>query len=79
MFNPGLAADAVFPDGVWAGLGLWVVRVLATIQPERVVGGVEVAERDSRRAARLRQAGQGRAGDLPRLGQVKGKKIVCYS
>lgn len=44
MFDPRLAADAVFPDGVWAGLGLWVVRVLTAIQPERVVGRVEVAE-----------------------------------
>lgn len=44
MFDPGLAANVVFPDRVWTRLGFWVVGILTTVQPERIVRGVKVAE-----------------------------------
>lgn len=51
---------------------------MTTVEPKGVVRGVEVAERDGRRATGLRQASQGRVGDLPGLGQVKSEEVIRY-
>jgi hypothetical protein len=65
VFDPFLASDVVLPDGVLSGGRLRVVGVLAAVEPEGIVGRVQVAERESRWAIGLGQASERGIGGLP--------------
>jgi hypothetical protein len=65
VLDPLLATDVVLPDRVLSGWGFGVVGVLAAVEPEGVVRGVQIAKREGRWTVGLGQAGERGVGRLP--------------